>query len=192
MTHFLEDALFFTDLLLFWQTGKKRARRNKERSGVLYLIDELLEVRRGRIDALQIVVQRKLGERLPGRGEGVHLDGIHAAPGSAVHAPAGTAAHGPSAAASSARRRLAVPHGTRRYERDALHRAESQLPSVLWPLHRRPSKEIAIEKREKMSTPNMSINQNNCARLCITTSIAIYCLYNASLSNKSTNKGNRI
>ena len=70
---------------------------------VAYLIDELLEVGCGRIDALQIVVQSKLGQGFPGRGEGVHLYRID---------PAATATSSVSSASASTRRRLSMPDWT--------------------------------------------------------------------------------
>ena len=88
----------------------------------LYLIDELLEVRCGRIDALQIVVQGELGQGFPGRGEGVNLDRID---------PAASASSSVTSAYTAARRRLAVSHWAGRDQRDPLHRTESQLPPVL-------------------------------------------------------------
>ena len=90
---------------------------------VWYLIDELLEVGCGRIDALQIVVQGELCQGFPRRGEGVNLNRIDPAASSASSSSSVTPA--------SARRRLAVSHWTGRDQRDALHRTESQLPSVL-------------------------------------------------------------
>jgi hypothetical protein len=90
---------------------------------VSYLIDELLEMRCGRIDALQIVVQGELGQGLPGRGEGVHfhrIDPAAASASSVASASSSTAADATDAAASAGRR-LAVSDWTGRDQRDALH-----------------------------------------------------------------------
>lgn len=90
----------------------------------MHLIDELLEMRCGRIDALQIVVQGKLGQRFPGRGEGVYFHWID---------PAATVASSSDAtdAATTTRRRLAMPDRTGSDQRDALHGTKAQLPSIL-------------------------------------------------------------
>ena len=72
----------------------------------IYLINELLKVRGGGVDAFQVVVEGELGQGLPGRGEGVDLDRVHA------------------------QRRL-VPDCARRDQRDPLHRTEPQFASVL-------------------------------------------------------------
>lgn len=81
-------------------------------------------MRCGRIDALQIVVQGKLGQRFPGRGEGVYFHWID---------PAATVASSSDApdAATTTRRRLAMPDRTGSDQRDALHGTKAQLPSVL-------------------------------------------------------------
>ncbi len=102
---------------------KTKSAEESERKKNRYLIDELLEVGCGRIDALQIVVQGELCQGLPGRGEGVNLHWIDPAASASSVTSASTAA--------AARRRFAVPHRTGRDQRDALHRTESQLPSVL-------------------------------------------------------------
>jgi hypothetical protein len=95
-----------------------------------YLIDELLEMGCGQIDALQIIVQGEFGQSFPGRGEGVYFYGIDPATSSTAASSASSAA-----ATAAARRRLAVSDWTGRDQRNALHRTKTQLPSVLYWRH---------------------------------------------------------
>ena len=68
-------------------------------------------MRRGRVDAFQVVVEGELGQGLPRRGEGVDLDRVH---------PARTQRTGP-----------VVAHRTGRYQRDSLHATKAQFTPVL-------------------------------------------------------------